>query len=272
MSEIQQISLEILKKITDICDREGFRYYLIYGTLIGAVRHRGFIPWDDDVDIIMPRPDHTRLFAFLKEHTDLLEVLKLKVFSRENVPGYKYGIPRICDTRYIISTSNERDCGMGVFIDVYPLDGLGNSYEEAVTMMRESSFWLHRIANAIKKHIEIPRALNIKGKIVFMLNRFRDKLLGVKYLFAKQSKSIRKYNYSDSEYVGPVQWYFTKPEKVVFDKSIFEERIKLPFEKYEFYVPREYDRLLTQEYGDYMSFPPVEKRVYHHQYKAFRKD
>ena len=137
MSEIKRVSLDILKKVTTICDQPGLRYFLIYGTLIGAVRHKGFIQWDDDVDIIMPRPDHDKLFRFIKDNPRVLENENLKVYSRDTVPGYMYGIPRICDTRYIIETSNEKDCGMGVFIDVYPLDGLGNKYDNNRRVIRK---------------------------------------------------------------------------------------------------------------------------------------
>ena len=81
LQEIQQASFEILKKIKEICDKEGFKYVLSWGTLIGAVRHKGFIPWDDDIDIMMPRPDHDKLMKYMEEHKD--ELKPLEVFNND---------------------------------------------------------------------------------------------------------------------------------------------------------------------------------------------
>ena len=128
IKEIQKVSLEILKKITDICEQEGLRYFLTYGTLIGAVRHKGYIPWDDDVDIAMPRPDYDKLLNYLaKNGQDNLEV-----FNTNTCKKYPYMITRISDNRYEIDMKNEEKYGMGVFIDIYPLDGLGKTPDEAL--------------------------------------------------------------------------------------------------------------------------------------------
>ncbi len=126
--EIQDVSLEILKQVADICEELNLRYYLMYGTLIGAIRHHGFIPWDDDVDIMMPRPDYERLLEFFEKN----KIGDLTVFSHENNDRYPYMIARISDDRYVIECENEESIGMGVFIDIYPFDGLGNSREEAL--------------------------------------------------------------------------------------------------------------------------------------------
>ena len=130
MHETQRIALEILHTIAQICEERGLRYYLVYGTLIGAVRHQGFIPWDDDVDIMMPRPDHDLLMEYLDEHIG--EYPHLEVFNRETCPDYPYMITRISDNRYDLRMENEKPFGMGVFIDIYPYDGLGNTRKEAV--------------------------------------------------------------------------------------------------------------------------------------------
>ena len=86
IEDIQEVSLNILKQITSVCEREGFRYTLAYGTLIGAVRHKGFIPWDDDIDIQMPRPDYERFLKYMINNP----ILNLKVFNHKYVKGYPF--------------------------------------------------------------------------------------------------------------------------------------------------------------------------------------
>ncbi len=114
--ETQAVSLEILKKVADICEQNGLRYVLQYGTLLGAVRHKGYIPWDDDVDIMMPRPDYEALLAYFKEHASELD--HLQFFEPRTCKDYPYMIGRISDDRYQIDMDNEKPYGMGVFIDV----------------------------------------------------------------------------------------------------------------------------------------------------------
>ena len=128
MKEIQAVSLEILKKIADICGQHNWKYSLAWGTLIGAVRHNGYIPWDDDVDIQMPRPDYVKLKDFFRNHKE--ELYPLRLFDND-VKDYPYELARVCDDRYVIDTKNEKPCGMGVFVDIYVLDGTGDTFEEA---------------------------------------------------------------------------------------------------------------------------------------------
>ena len=128
--EIQEVSLEILNVIANICEEQDFRYVLIYGTLIGAVRHQGYIPWDDDVDIMMPRPDYDNFLKYMKLH--ISEYPNLRVFNRDECCHYPYMITRISDDRYTICMENEEPYGMGIFVDIYPYDGLGNTKKEAI--------------------------------------------------------------------------------------------------------------------------------------------
>ena len=105
VKESQDISLEILKVIADICDKNSLRYSLIYGTLLGAIRHNGFIPWDDDVDIMMPRPDYEKLLKYLKMHISDYDYLR--VFNREECKEYPYILTRVSDDRYFIEINCE---------------------------------------------------------------------------------------------------------------------------------------------------------------------
>lgn len=271
MKEIQTISLEILKRVTDICEENGLRYSLMYGTLIGAARHGGFIPWDDDIDIMMPRKDYNILLKILKNLDHKFH--PYTVFNRELNKKYHYGITRICDIRYEIQTENEQDCGMGIFIDVYPYDGLGDDKEKALDLLEQSSNYLEHIVLATRKNLNIAKENNWKGKFVYLVKWVIHHLLGPNYYYYYRQKRlfVNLPEFDDSKYVGPLAWYFAKPEKVLFDREYFTDLVKVKFEKYEFYVPSNYHSLLTQVYGDYMTPPPIEKQVYHHHYKAYKR-
>lgn len=270
MKEIQDVSLEILKKVTDLCGEIGCRYSLVYGTLIGAIRHQNYIPWDDDVDIMMPRPDYDRFLDYITSRD--VDISPLAVFNRQIQKRYFYGITRICDMRYEIFTDNEPNLGMGIFIDIYPYDGLGSDREEAIRRLTESNSLSKDIILSTRVRLNVPKENNWKGKLSYIYSWIKHHLLGPGHYFKKKRNLFRDLtDYDHSKFVGPLVWFFTKPERVLFEREIFSTLIKVPFGKYMFYVPKEYDRMLSQEYGDYMNLPPVEKRVYHHQYKAYRK-
>lgn len=269
MKDIQRVSLDILKFVSNICEKEGFRYCLAYGTLIGAIRHKGFIPWDDDVDILMPRADYDKFLHWASTHKKDMGVYE--VYNRDLNKDYIYGITRICDSRYEIFKENEPNCGMGIFIDVYPYDGLGDDKQMALEKLQKTRKYCDTIVAMTRRDQRVPSELNIKGRIMFHINCLIRKARGLNYYF-KQLDSLREgCDFDTSKYVGPLMWYFTKPHKVLFERALFNDFIKVPFEDGMFYVPSEYDKILTKEYNNYMTLPPVEKRIYQHEYKAYKK-
>ncbi len=266
--ETQEISLEILKQIADICEKEGFRYYLAYGTLIGAIRHKGYIPWDDDVDIMMPRDDYERFLAYFKTHES--EFLHLKLFNRDTCKEYPYMISRVSDDRYVIDMDNEKDYGMGIFVDIYPYDGLGNTQEEALKFGlkgdRLSSFCYQ--ATRQKYAVETTKG-TLKKILKFPVFLFA-KIMGKNYFQKKLAKAAGLKSYDGSEYVGCYVW-LSGGMKDIFKRELFDEYEMAPYEKYEFRIPKRYDEVLTHIYGDYMELPPENERIGHHYYKVYEK-
>ena len=123
-----------------------------------------------------------------------------------------------------------------------------------------------------RKRLDIPKQNNWKGKLVYFNRWLVHHILGCKYYYWRQKEVFKGLpTYEKSEYVGPLAWYFSKPETVLFRREYFSEVIKMKFQKYEFYVPAKYHEVLTCAYGDYMKLPPVEDRIYHHNYKAYKK-
>lgn len=268
IKETQEISLEILHTIASICETQNLRYALIYGTLIGAIRHKGYIPWDDDVDIMMPRPDYNKLLDYLKHH--LREYPYLKVFNREECKEYPYMITRISDDRYEIEMKNEKPFGMGVFIDIYPYDGMGKTKREAIKYGMKGDHLSSLCYQASREHFAIETTTSIFRKIIKYPVYKLAKFIGKDFFQNKLEKLAGIKDYESSEYIGCVIW-LSWGEKDIFPRRWFDETIMMPFGKYEFRVPKEYDKVLRHEYGDYMQLPPEKDRIGHHHFKVYRK-
>ena len=268
MQEIQSVSLEILKKVADICEEQHLHYFLAYGTLIGAVRHKDYIPWDDDVDIMMPRPDYEKLIRYFMSNEESTRPLQL--MNDLTVENYPYMISRISDSRYWLDVENEKAYGIGVFIDIYPLDGLGNSKENATELINKGKDLSSLIFLATRKYFHKGNTKTWFKTAIKLPAFIYAKLMGKKY-FARKTLSLLSNNtYEESDYVGCLVWT-TYREREVFDKSLFEECVDVPFGKYTFKAPKKYDSVLTQIYHDYMKLPPEKDRVAHHLYSAYKK-
>lgn len=267
MQEIQAVSLEILKQVADLCEELDLRYTLIYGTLIGAVRHHGYIPWDDDVDIMMPRPDYDKLLSYLSNH----KLPNLTLFNRQTCPAYPYMISRISDDRYILEMENEESVGMGVFIDIYPYDGLGKTKEEAVRFGLKGDRLSSLCYQATRKHFAIETTTSPIRKLIKYPIFLASKMIGKELFQNKLEKLARAKDYETSEYIGCIIW-LSWGEKDIFPRKWFDETVVMPFDKYLFRVPKHYDEVLRHEYGDYMQLPPEKDRIGHHYFKAYRKE
>ena len=239
MRDTQQIALEILHTVAQICEERNLRYYLVYGTLIGAVRHHGFIPWDDDVDIMMPRPDYDKLLEYLEDHIG--EYPHLQVFNRKTCPDYPYMITRISDDRYEIRMENEKPFGMGVFIDIFPFDTVMPATQR--WRLQSYAFTLFRAGNGSEPAMRKIRALTwLNRHVCFPVLRFLSKVARCKR----------------------VTFDYGIPFHKVHDKSDIFPLATHVFEGIETFVPGNYDRVLQDLYGDYMQLPSDLDNVYHH--------
>lgn len=268
IKETQDVSLEILKQVADVCEQNSFRYWLTYGTLIGVVRHKDYIPWDDDVDIMMPRPDYDKFLAYMSEHKE--EFPYLEVFNPDTCSEYPYMITRVSDNRYEIDVNNEKSYGMGVFIDVYPMDGLGESLKAAKRNGGRGDRLSSLCYQATREHYAVSTTKSLIKKVLKALAFIIAKIIGKQYWQRKLQGLAAQMDYDKSKYVGCVVW-LSGGMKDIFKREWFDELILLPFGKYEFYCPAEYDKVLRHAYGDYMQLPPEEERIGHHDYEVYRK-
>lgn len=267
INEIHQVTLQVLKRIQEICKEHGITYFVAYGSLIGTIRHKGFIPWDDDFDIVMLRPDYERFCKICNKTINGHGNYAL--MNPENNKEYPFNISRFCDLRYrMIRIDGGPDAGMGIFIDVYPLDGLGNSRT-----------FIHRVLEPLKQ-LDLrflglardPEALKSKHGILKKIIRLPIWMLAHafgKAFFYRFSRCIAGiHSIEDSKYIGDVVW---DAGLVYYPKKYYEETVEVPFEDVMVPVPKEYDKVLRIDYGDYMQLPPEEERHPTHGYQIYRK-
>lgn len=261
--ELRNLQLNILKYIHEVCTENNITYYIFFGTLIGAVRHKGFIPWDDDIDICMKREDYNKFAKIVKKQN------KYDILSYETDPKYYFAFARVSDKNTQLILKNIREVNnFGVFIDVFQIDNapFENEIEE----------WYSEY-NSLTKRIRytIPSKLkktDLKGKLSRIKNYPARIYYGVrnfnKYM-QKRNELITKYNSIETnQCIIAGTPYGTK---AIFDKEDFNGVTELEFEGMKVYAPIGYDKLLKQLYGNYMELPPESKRKSTHHFKAYWK-
>lgn len=262
--EGQIIALEALRRIHSICETLNIQYWAIFGTLIGVVRHKGFIPWDDDLDITMKREDYQKFLSYCINNKDEIFPYYIDHFSvNKKCPFY---IARFCDSRYQLTFDYAKDYTSGFFVDIYPYDGLGDDLNYWQTKWREIAF-IKRL-EGLSIGDRYKESKNGKTRIInFFISRIGK--LGGRYHWLLKLDSIeQKFSWEESSLVGIPVW---TERPYLIKKEWFNSTLYLPFEDIQIPVPGGYDELLKAIYGDYMTLPPIEKRVATHGYKASRK-
>jgi len=268
--EIKDLQLEILKKIDKFCVENGIQYFLGYGTLLGSIRHKGYIPWDDDIDIAMPREDYMRFVGLCNNHFEDLEVLSYIVDRRVPCTFTKISNRKT----NLINTGSAITFPRGVHIDVFPIDGLPDSVKESnrhikkVKLFKNLLLIKHLNYKQINQLVQTKYSRSVKGLFVYIAKLFTI-LFSFKMLVDKIERLTIKYKYNDSSYVANIVHGYGERERV--EKSLFNRIKKSEFEGHPFPIPEGYDRWLTKVYGDYMQLPPEKKRVPHHNIVAFWK-
>lgn len=251
--EAQSIELDILIAFSEYCKSNGLRYFLAYGTLIGAVRHKGFIPWDNDVDVVMPRPDYEKLLSLVQEKP-IAEHLHILDYRRERTFPYAKVVDTrtVCKEHFLVTEDN-----MGLYVDIFPLDGMPDDEEEQNRIFRKVNILskLYVLANYRFNTGSTPVIRLIKN-ILYPVSR----LVSSRWVCEKLNTLCAAYPYDASDKVINIVWTWgrrelTPREYFTAASGIFENR--------EFTIPAEYDKMLTQYYGNYMQLPPDEERVVH---------
>ena len=257
LDEIRTVQLGILNKIHEFCVKNNIRYSLCGGTLLGAVRHKGYIPWDDDVDIFMPRPDYERFFASFNGNYDNVVA---QCYLNDQAIFYYYG--KVYDSRTIMIENDL--CRTGVYIDVFPIDGMPNTVEEAEQIRHQTYLFSENLKHTTKYH-EIDGRFSsfVKYYLKVLFYPSRRKTIN------EYHDLISRYKFDESEYAGVYYTRYGLRERL--NSNVFKTFIDMPFEGVLYKCIADYDTYLTSLYGDYMKLPPPEKRVSHHPHKAYWK-
>ena len=254
LKKVWKVQTEILDEIVKICDKHGLRYYLIYGTLLGAVRHQGFIPWDDDLDITMPRKDYDVFLKVAQE--ELSSEYFLQDDDTQN--GYWLNFAKVRKNNTLFIESSEKkmgeECHKGIFVDIFPLECI-KDIDRSIQHIKAILIKAINETRYLKKGILTESSMNYK-KLDKILKNFSHKTLSKWYCFLNKQDEDKCENYVD--------WFANRSyKKSIYPKSYFGEGIKMKFMDKEYIAPKEYDLILTKEYGDYMILPNAEDRVMH---------
>ena len=279
--ELQLSELDILKEFQRICAKHNLRYFAIGGTCIGAVRHQGFIPWDDDIDVAMPYEDYVRFIEIAKN--GLREPYELFDPIGHKVCGFSFLKMHRSDTAFIEKVREAyTDSYFGVFIDIMPIYGLPLDKAERDRVYNKSSAYIRK--NRISRY-QFGQTDSMKQKLVWM-TCLLGKMSGDPSFYLRKLRGLGDSCSFDRAKEILFAWrpiYYDKKitYKRDFDKQIFRDYCDLAFEDTTIRVPIEYDQYLTRDFGDYMKLPPEEKRVtvhpaavidLHKSYKQYAKE
>ena len=261
LDEIKVIELDILKVFHAFCVEHNIRYFISHGTLLGAIRYKGFIPWDDDLDVLVPREDYDRLLTIFKD----TERYQLMAFEKNR--NYVFPYAKLCDmsTRKIESGYSS-SVELGLDIDVFPLDYWADRLEEA---KQESKIQKRRMFRLGLAKLQKPDSVNPAKRFLKGILMIFCKARGSAYYVEKIIRGARKTEQRGSRYMGGKAWN-VYGERDILPAEVFSEAIELEFEGEKFFAPVGYDTFLTSLYGDYLPEPPVEKRKTHHSFKAYK--
>lgn len=260
-SEVKKFELDILLEIDRFCRENGLRYFLAYGTLIGAVRHKGFIPWDDDIDINMTRADYNRM---VESYNAMNPGGRYKLVAPGSSQS-RHSFVKLIDTHTvkIEGGTDYSDGYLGIDVDIFPLDG---QPEDEETFEK----WYRKLIGVYDMYCYIVySSVSLKRRIIAPFIRlFKG---GPKRLLAKAEKLHALYPYEGARYVGAVESSFnTKGNR--FDAAWFKDSTQLEFEGHMLSAPAGYDKILRKVYGDYMKLPPAEQQVTHHTNDCYLKE
>ena len=263
LRKLQLTELEILKDVIRICKEENLRYFLMGGTFLGAVRHKGFIPWDDDIDIGMPRKDYEKFFEIAQEK--LKDSYLYKNFKKGNEKTIYFS--RVEDQNMQIEDQSAiKKRTRNAWIDIFPLDGMPDN--PIIRKVRQCRLLFARLLLqysqfSIIVNQDLPNRPFVEKVFIKVGNMFNfEKHLDTEKCLYKLDKLLKKNSFENSKYV--VNFMGAYKFREMFKKEIYDNTDVYNFETEIVVAPKDYDFVLTQMYGDYMQIPPEHEQNKHH--------
>ena len=262
LEELKSIQLEILDKVDEYCKKVGLQYFLSSGTLIGAIRHKGYIPWDDDIDIYMPRKDYETFVRDYNAYDGNFRVLSLKT-----IPDYTNAYAKVERVGTLLIENVDYPFEMGINIDVFPVDGVPDDIDIRKSYMNKADRlfqkmtlknvsinfrrrgFLKNLTLALAKVLLLPKSLPVLAKEL-------DSMIDKECETTKYVCNLVSNNKFGKEY----------------PRSVIEGSVDVEFEGKKYKTMQGWETYLSVNYGDYMQLPPEEKRVSTHGFKAYWKE
>ncbi len=252
LTEIRKVQIELLEDFHNFCGKNKLRYFLDAGTLLGAIRHDGFIPWDDDIDVTMPRDDYNKFSTLAKDGygNSILLPAEKSIYTNLKILDRRTKL-----VEFPLTIKNE----LGIYIDVYPKDGIPDKSFKSYWLCKKVHlldllYWFNKVSiyKWQKSENIIKRMLAFFGRIIMNDN--------LRYWPLKKTDELAtKYEFDESPYVATI---ITEGMKTCVKRNCFESKLK-KFENLMLNIPVGYDEYLQALYGDYMTPPPPEKRNRH---------
>ena len=259
VQKLHSCQLLLAGELKRICDKNNIKYYMIAGTLLGAVRHKGFIPWDDDMDFAIMRKDFSKFISACEK--DLGDDFELQdMFSDEH-----YALPvaklLLKGTNFTERNSSKNKSKKGIFIDIFPYDNIPDTEKQRASH-NKNTYFLKRLFLAKQGYTIAEKGQFIKSLVYFAL-----KVIGVfvskKWLRNRLDKELRRFENETTKKVAAIGGAYNYSKESV-EREWFDEAVLLPFEDLTLSAPKEYIKYLTYFYGDYMTPPPENKRYNRH--------
>lgn len=261
--ELCNIQMDILSYVDSICKKYDIKYSISGGTLIGAIRHKGFIPWDDDIDIMLARYDYDRLVsAMTAEYNNGKR--KYRMLTNEIDNEFLFPYAKIFDEDTLLIEHVKGCKDYGVFVDVFPIDYVSEQNKHKIIRIMRILYNM-----LILKRLKLEKERSFLKNITIVLSRVILFPFSNNWIINKMDKIARKSNSIESDEMGCLVWGYGKRE--IIPSFVHAEHIYLPFEDKEYMAIKDYDIYLTHLYGNYMELPPKEKQVTHHGFDAYWK-
>lgn len=258
INEIKKIELNLLVEFDKLCKANNLYYVLCGGTLLGAIRHKGFIPWDDDIDVLMPRPDYEKLLHMSNSELSKFLPTYIKMISWKNKTS-NYPFIKMVDSRTKISEKfYKSDKEAHIWMDIFPIDGNPENKKD----LSELYFKSKRMRKILMlKYARLGEGKNLFKKCSKYILKPVLKIINTYSLCCKIDENAKCYDFNTSKYIGGVVWGYGPQESI--EKESFLNPISVEFEGYFFNAPSNYDQYLKGLYNNYMELPPIEKRETH---------
>lgn len=260
---LKEIQIEIVDAVMKFCDENGIKCWLNGGTLLGAVRHKGYIPWDDDIDLGMLRPDYDKFMEIFNTKND-----RYKFVSAENDAESFEWFGKVFDTSTILYEPDEKGERLSVYVDIFVMDNAPIDEREQARMFRKRDiYFVCNLGRKLPVFLRPTRGGLLRRLAVYGF-RAVLRIFPRHYFVRELVRNAKKFSGTDTGLVGD----FTGLRDAVCRREILEEMTELEFEGKKYKAPKGYDEWLRRLYGDYMKLPPESERVSTHVFKAYERD